>query len=64
MMIYFAGTENIDKQIARDPNPKYSFEKALQKIDYAIKLTESGVKQLRLEERMMLTLSKFTAMTK
>ena len=47
-MIYFAGTENIDKQIARDPNPKYSFEKAWQKIDYAIKLSESGVKQLRL----------------
>jgi methyltransferase len=63
VMIYFAGTDNIDSQIARDPSPKYTFEEAISKFDFGIHLAPTGVKQLRLEERMFLTLSKFSAFT-
>ena len=48
VMIYFSGTDNLDSLISRDPKPKWTLEETLSKIDYALKLAPSGVKQLRL----------------
>jgi hypothetical protein len=50
--------------IKRDPTPKWTLEHTLPKFNYAVRLAETGVKQLRLEERMFLTLSKFSSLTK
>ena len=63
-MIYFSGTDDLNSQISRDPKPKLTFEEALNKFDFSIKLNETGVKQLRLEERMMMTLSQFASLIK
>ena len=63
VMLYFSGTDDLHSQIGRDPKPKYTAEEAISKFDYSVRLAASGVKQLRLEERMILTLSKFANLT-
>jgi len=63
VILYFSGTDDLHSQIARDPKPKYTADEAVSKFDYCVRLSASGVKQLRLEERMILTLSKFAGLT-
>ena len=48
VMIYFSGTDDLDQLIQRDPKPKVKIEEIIPNFDYAVKLPEIGVKQLRL----------------
>jgi methyltransferase len=63
ILIYFAGTEDLGTFIEKDVRAKWTLEEALKRFSYALKQCSLGVKQLRLEEQLFLTLSKLVEYT-
>lgn len=63
ILIYFAGTQDLASFIEKDQRAKWTLEEAMHRFSYALKQSSLGVKQLRLEEQLFLTLSKLVEHT-
>lgn len=63
ILIYFAGAQDLGNFIEKDQRAKWSLEEAVRHFSYALKQPSLGVKQLRLEEQLFLTLSKLVEHT-
>lgn len=60
MLIFFTGPDNIYKFIEKDQLSKISKEHLNSHLDYSFRLANLGVKQLRLEEELICTLSRLS----
>ncbi len=63
ILIYFSGMQDLSGFIEKDIRAKWNLEESLKHFSYALKQSSLGVKQLRLEEQLFLTLSKLVEHT-
>lgn len=48
LLIFFSGTDDLSTFIQKDEKSKWQLEEAIQKFQYSIRISGTGVKQLRL----------------
>jgi hypothetical protein len=58
LLIFFSGTDDLSTFIQKDEKSKWQLDEALQKFQCSIRISGTGVKQLRLEEQLFLALSR------